>query len=569
MKKLFAIALIILSPFWLARLCADCPMGNITLSSQADINSFPSTYSGCNIMEYSIIIQEAVPGDIVNLNGLSGIDEIYGTLEIRNNLALNNLSGLGSLNLIGGGLVIENNDALTSLAGLEDINEVGGLSIADNLVLTNISALTGLSSLNESLFIGFNDALTNLSGLGGITNVQTHLTISHNPVLANIDALNSITSIGDILVIEHNPLLGSIAGLNSLSSVGGAIFINNNAGLSSISGLNGISAISGDLFIYLNTDLSTIAGFGILTSISGNLSLLTNINLNDISGFNALTTIGGSLVVNQTDLADLSAFALVGSIGWELIIAFNESLTNIDGIQNINEASIGFLEIAGNPLLAVCDVQNICDYLSDSESSASIQGNAPGCADRTEVETACGLVLPVELTYFKGEQTGAFVSLHWRTTTERDNAYFEVEKSDDGWHWVGVGRVEGRGTTNEATNYDLLDNHPFPGINYYRLRQVDIDGKEEYLEVVSIDLRNLEDFGNLRLAPNPATTHLQLSNVELADFDYLQVNDQHGRQVLMTHDLASSLEIGHLEPGIYILQLKGASTTQTLRFVKN
>lgn len=117
--------------------------------------------------------------------------------------------------------------------------------------------------------------------------------------------------------------------------------------------------------------------------------------------------------------------------------------------------------------------------------------------------------------------------------------------------------------------YHFLDENPISGVSYYRLRQQDFEGKVEYSEVVSVDFRNLVDFGNLKLFPNPASSQLHLMNLEIDDFDYLQVTDDQGRQVLMTHDLASSLEVGHLEPGIYQLQLKGATITQSVRFIKN
>lgn len=177
--------------------------------------------------------------------------------------------------------------------------------------------------------------------------------------------------------------------------------------------------------------------------------------------------------------------------------------------------------------------------------------------------------LPVEMVDFQAIAEGNKIKLTWQTAAELDNDGFLVERTTNGQIWEKIGFVQGYGTTSEMHGYHFLDENPLLGLNYYRLRQKDFEGKEEYSGVVSFDFLNLGDFGNLRLAPNPATTQIQLMNLELSDFDYLQVTDHHGRRVLMTHDLASSLEIGHWEPGIYYLQLYGAKPTKTLRFFKN
>jgi len=644
MIKQFTILITLLFFISLGKLGASCPTGDITLNSQASIDNFSTTYSGCTVMPYSITIFESVMGNIVNLDGLSVLTEIQGSLLIISNDALDDLTGLSNVTTIGGELIVEDNSALTNLNGLGTITgAIGSVSIGSNPMLADISALSGLSSLNGPLNISFNDVLIDLTGLGGISTVTSYVRISHNNSLTSIAGLDGLTAVDDYFQIEWNPALSSITGMNALATVGGSVEIWNNFHLASISGFSSLNSIPSRLYIYLNHDLTSISGFANLGSIDGSLEIQVNVSLLGITGLGSLSTIGGDLrIAGNSNLMSMSGLASLGAVGnraaisgnndlmdltglaglttvgedleiignnnlaslsglgglaniggnlkiqtnflltdltalsglntingGSLTIQNNETLPSLNGLGNIAHASISNLTVSNNMLLSQCEVQSVCDYLSNPGNPANISGNASGCNDRTEVETACGFVLPVELASFKATQAGKSVKLLWSTKSELDNAYFEVEKSDDGWHWVGVGRVEGRGMKSEATNYDLLDNHPFPGINYYRLRQVDIDGKEEYSEVISIDLRNLEDFGNLRLAPNPATTHLQLSNVELADFDYLQVTDQHGRQVLMTHDLASSLEIEYLEPGIYHLQLNGASTIQTLRFVKN
>ncbi|MBI5915883.1 MAG: T9SS type A sorting domain-containing protein [Bacteroidetes bacterium] len=119
--------------------------------------------------------------------------------------------------------------------------------------------------------------------------------------------------------------------------------------------------------------------------------------------------------------------------------------------------------------------------------------------------TLNALVLPVELVDFQAFAEGEMVRLEWATASETNNQGFEVQRSSDGAAWEMLGFVAGNGTTTAAHDYSFLDEKPLPGMNYYRLRQVDFDGGEEFSKVVSADFRNLQDFGNLRAFPNPVS----------------------------------------------------------------
>ncbi|MBI1224985.1 MAG: T9SS type A sorting domain-containing protein [Bacteroidetes bacterium] len=94
--------------------------------------------------------------------------------------------------------------------------------------------------------------------------------------------------------------------------------------------------------------------------------------------------------------------------------------------------------------------------------------------------------LPVELTSFKAEAKGRETMLKWTTATEQNNQKFVVERSEDGTSFREVGEVSGMGTTQEAQSYSFMDEKPFEGLNYYRLKQIDFDGNYEYTEVKSV-----------------------------------------------------------------------------------
>ncbi len=74
------------------------------------------------------------------------------------------------------------------------------------------------------------------------------------------------------------------------------------------------------------------------------------------------------------------------------------------------------------------------------------------------------------------------VDLFWITESENNNDYFDVERSIDGIDFKKIGTVKGAGNTDHQTQYFTMDEDPFTGVNYYRLKQVDFNGEFEYSE---------------------------------------------------------------------------------------
>jgi hypothetical protein len=88
-----------------------------------------------------------------------------------------------------------------------------------------------------------------------------------------------------------------------------------------------------------------------------------------------------------------------------------------------------------------------------------------------------GVVLPVTWTRFTADQTEHGVVLEWTTSEETDNDYFAVQRAIDGINFETIAQVPGAGTTSTERTYRKVDPRPMPGINYYRIRQVDYDGQ--------------------------------------------------------------------------------------------
>jgi len=162
------------------------------------------------------------------------------------------------------------------------------------------------------------------------------------------------------------------------------------------------------------------------------------------------------------------------------------------------------------------------------------------------------------------------IILSWVTANEIDNAYFAVERSSDGSRFVEIGSKLGAGTSHEARHYDFSDQQPIRGMNYYRLRQVDLDGKFEYSPVVTV---TFERVGNVFLSPMPALDQVNVGLDELTrqPLDW-QVYDCVGKLLLSGttgEDIKEfNFNVSGLAAGAYILRIVSGENSWVQQFQK-
>lgn len=126
--------------------------------------------------------------------------------------------------------------------------------------------------------------------------------------------------------------------------------------------------------------------------------------------------------------------------------------------------------------------------------------------------------LPVELLSFTARPDAGKVDIQWVTLTEDNNDYFTVERSSNGVDFEMIHREEGAGTTALARTYQIYDNNPLTGKSYYRLKQVDFDGRFEYSDIRVV---TISEDGQLKTFPNPVANTL---NVALSGFKVREVS---------------------------------------------
>ncbi|WP_456461974.1 T9SS type A sorting domain-containing protein [Reichenbachiella sp.] len=116
--------------------------------------------------------------------------------------------------------------------------------------------------------------------------------------------------------------------------------------------------------------------------------------------------------------------------------------------------------------------------------------------------------LPVELAYFKGEADDHRIDLQWRTYSELNSDHFVLEKKVGKDTFIALNKVDATGSTDQTTDYFCSDKSPSHGKNFYRLKQVDIDGSSIYSEVIMVE--SYSELNHWVVYPNPTRESLQV-----------------------------------------------------------
>ncbi|WP_420582374.1 T9SS type A sorting domain-containing protein [Reichenbachiella sp.] len=157
--------------------------------------------------------------------------------------------------------------------------------------------------------------------------------------------------------------------------------------------------------------------------------------------------------------------------------------------------------------------------------------------------------LPVEFISFEALSILDGVNLSWRTASELNNDYFEVQRSIDNKDWKRIGKVDGVGTTNEMQSYSFTD-YSNAGVAYYRLKQVDYDGQFEYSETLMVTSNKGTQ---IVIYPNPSQGILDI--VSDGQVDLVQIMNLQGTIVYDQSGQEGQINLNHLKAGLYFIKI--------------
>jgi hypothetical protein len=208
--------------------------------------------------------------------------------------------------------------------------------------------------------------------------------------------------------------------------------------------------------------------------------------------------------------------------------------------------------------VVVTDASGFACYIYDcTKNPVSISScDIPGCCT-TPVPVRT--ILPVRLTKFNSRLlSDNSVSLDWTSVTELNSNKYVVERSSDGRNFEAVGTLNSAGNSVRAINYQFTDKLSVPGAYFYRLNQVDIDGRSEYSKVVYVN--SGKNSGRItRIFPNPFRQDIQIVGITAGELNSKNVRlfNMAGQQVGYRVSGANAIAIDDNNPkGIYILKVK-------------
>lgn len=218
---------------------------------------------------------------------------------------------------------------------------------------------------------------------------------------------------------------------------------------------------------------------------------------------------------------------------------------------------------------ALYDMYNSYDKDGNYDMATSETLNSGADMMDLDFGFASNLLLPVELISFNARGMNSVVEITWQTASEINNDQFVIERSADGSAFEGIGQEVGAGTSVSLKSYQFIDLDPLMGRNYYRLKQVDLDGSVSYSDV-RVVVFNHEN--NISVYPTLVDTDVR---IEMPSFDRkgqpsILLVDNTG-QILISSIMQSrrtDLELGQLPAGIYFIVIDQGRERTVRRIMK-
>ncbi len=176
-------------------------------------------------------------------------------------------------------------------------------------------------------------------------------------------------------------------------------------------------------------------------------------------------------------------------------------------------------------------------------------------------------VLPITLASFNANVVDNKVNLNWQTANEINADYFSVQRSEDGTTWETIKKVDATGAnSNSTTNYSAEDDNPFNGTSYYRLIEVDKNGKQTASDIRKVNIGN--NNASIIVYPNPATDKISISfpKANRYEISFITISGQIVHRY-SANDTHIDLNVSELSAGIYFINISDGTNSETKKIV--
>jgi hypothetical protein len=253
--------------------------------------------------------------------------------------------------------------------------------------------------------------------------------------------------------------------------------------------------------------------------------------------------------------------------------------TGVSGMRGVDGSlpNINFMHLnpaAPQPYTYIDKGTVISDVVYHGTSGIPYNGAAP---DLGAFESSYG-TLPIKMLSFSAYNNSNDVTLNWAIASEINNKGWSIERTSDinNSNWTPLGFVNGKNNSSSVTNYAYIDKNVSAGTYYYRLKQIDVDGRITFSNVILVKVINGKQVAEVALFPNPfmlsATVRYNVpatSKVTLAVFNQqgqLVTTLYQGEQQAGTYQRVVNGQ--YLAKGKYYLKLILSDQTITNSFIK-
>lgn len=175
------------------------------------------------------------------------------------------------------------------------------------------------------------------------------------------------------------------------------------------------------------------------------------------------------------------------------------------------------------------------------------------------IDNVCSVALPIDLVSFSADCKNQKAHLSWTTAKEVNNDFFTIERSNDAKLWEEIGKVDGSGNSSSILNYSFIDDKPSLNSSFYRIKQVDFDGKFNHSNTINLkDCKN--KISDIEVFPNPTNGTLNISYNDATDkFISISIYNSLGELIYYSTNQESTIDLIGEKNGIYILHINMAS----------
>ncbi|MBK9482453.1 MAG: T9SS type A sorting domain-containing protein [Bacteroidetes bacterium] len=273
------------------------------------------------------------------------------------------------------------------------------------------------------------------------------------------------------------------------------------------------------------------------------------------------------LYINQTDFDDYNAAVVAPYLPLPTGPGDAAGIANIRITKN-DDGGLGNNPIVITPAVSWNGTYWELSFNTPSFSQFRVHSVNPG-----------NVPLPVTVTSFSGTKLESSDKLSWITSSEQNNAYFNLQHSTDGISFSTIAKVASKapnGNSNTALSYTATNNKPALGHNYYRLQQVDIDNKVS-VHAQIVDLIWGANGSTVSIYPNPTTdilnidlyaTSAQNTTVKLLDMSGRVIRQVQAKSAVGMNNI--QLSLGEIASGVYTVQVyENNHLTHTSKVKKN